>query len=83
MQFKPSSGSCRVWLLDECHKLTNDAQNALLKALEDTPSHVYFLLATTDPQKLIKTIKTRCVSFSVRDLIRKEFNEADQAGSET
>lgn len=55
----PISGSTRIWLIDECHKLTNDAQNALLKMLEDTPRHVYFLLATTDPQKLLKTIHTR------------------------
>lgn len=56
----PIDGECRVWLIDECHKMTGDAQNAFLKLLEDTPKHVYFMLATTDPQKLIKTIHTRC-----------------------
>ncbi len=60
MQLAPLGGKCRIWLIDEAHKLTNDAQNALLKMLEDTPSHVYFMLATTDPQKLINTIHTRC-----------------------
>lgn len=65
MRLVPLGGGCRVWLLDECHKMTNDAQNALLKALEDTPPHVYFLLATTDPQKLLKTIRTRCSTFEV------------------
>jgi DNA polymerase III subunit gamma/tau len=69
MHLKPlGKGSCRVWLLDECHKLTNDAQNALLKALEDTPSHVYFILATTDPLNLIETIRGRCMPFEVKPL---------------
>jgi DNA polymerase-3 subunit gamma/tau len=55
----PMAGKCRIWLIDEAGKLTSDAQNAFLKLLEDTPKHVYFILATTDPQKLIKTIHTR------------------------
>lgn len=58
--YMPLGGRCRIWLIDECHKLTNDAQNALLKMLEDTPNHIYYILCTTDPQKLIKTIRTRC-----------------------
>lgn len=67
-QFKSLEGPCRVWLIDECHKMTNDAQSALLKILEDTPKHVYFILATTDPQKLLPTIKGRCSTFSVKPL---------------
>ena len=43
-QFKPIKGDVKVWIVDECHKLTNDAQNALLKILEDTPQHIYFIL---------------------------------------
>ena len=58
--FLPLESPCRVWVIDECHKMTNDAQNALLKTLEDTPRFVYFILCTTDPQKLISTIKGRC-----------------------
>jgi len=60
MNLSPITGKTRLWLVDEAHKLTNDAQNAFLKMLEDTPSHAYFVLCTTDPQKLIKTIHTRC-----------------------
>lgn len=67
-QYKPMEGRCRVWVIDECHKMTNDAQNALLKILEDTPGHVYFILCTTDPQKLISTIKGRCSTFQVNPL---------------
>ena len=63
-------GSCRIYLVDEAHKMSNDAQNAILKILEDTPKHVYFFLCTTDPQKLIKTIKTRCTEIQVKALNR-------------
>jgi DNA polymerase-3 subunit gamma/tau len=55
-------------LRDECHKLSNDAQNALLKALEDTPKHVYLILATTNPEKLLKTIKTRCSTYATEEI---------------
>ncbi len=58
--FSPLGGKTRIFLIDECHKLTNDAQNALLKMLEDTPKHVYFILCTTEPHKMLKTIQTRC-----------------------
>lgn len=53
-------GESIVFILDEFHKWTNDAQNALLKPLEDTPEHVYFFICTTDPNKLIKAVKSRC-----------------------
>ena len=67
-QYSPMFGSCRVWLIDEVHKMTNDAQNALLKFLEDTPKGVYIILATTDPQKLLNTIRGRCSEFQVKPL---------------
>lgn len=75
MTLKALGGKVRVWLIDECHILgvggasaSNASQNALLKALEDTPSHVYFILATTDPQKLLQAIKTRCMTFNLSAL---------------
>ena len=72
MQYAPQAGAVRVWLIDEVHKLTNDAQNAMLKMLEDTPSHCYFMLATTDPDKLIKAIRTRCTSIELQSLTPEE-----------
>jgi DNA polymerase-3 subunit gamma/tau len=71
MDQAPMGGDARVWLIDEAHKLSNDAQNAFLKLLEDTPQHVYFMLATTEPNKLIKTIRTRCTEVGVKALSEK------------
>ena len=68
MNLAPIQGKCRIWLLDECHSMTAVAQQALLKILEDTPSHVYFFLCTTDPQKLIKTIRTRCTELRFQSI---------------
>jgi len=74
-QFQPLEGPVRVWILDECHKLSNDAQNALLKALEDTPTHVYYILCTTDPQKLLPAIRSRCSSYQVKPLVSTEMRK--------
>ena len=68
----PLGGECRVILLDEVHQFTSDAQDAILKLLEDTPSHVYFFLCTTDPQKLKKTVLTRCTEIKVVPLSIKD-----------
>ena len=58
-------GGVRVWLFDEIHKMTGDAQNALLKLLEDPPEHSYFILCTTDPAKLLPTVRGRCIELPV------------------
>ena len=72
MRYNPSDGDSLVWILDEVHMLSNSAQNAFLKALEDTPSHVYFFLCTTDPQKLIAPLKTRCSIVNMKPLTDDE-----------
>lgn len=71
-QYHPVESPVQVWIIDECQKMTGDAQSALLKILEDTPSHVYFVLCTTDPQKLLATIKGRCSQFQVAQLTERE-----------
>ena len=58
-----------------CHQLSKDAQNALLKPLEDCPAHVYFMLCTTDPQKLIATIRNRCSQFALTLVSDEELTE--------
>jgi DNA polymerase-3 subunit gamma/tau len=66
--FKPVEGNVRVWLIDEVHQMTKDAQEALLKVLEDAPEHVYFMLSTTEPEKLKKTLRGRCAEYQVNPL---------------
>ena len=68
MGLAPIGGKCRVWAVDEAARLTGDAQSSFLKMLEDTPKHVYFMLATTDPQKLLPTIRTRSTVIALRAL---------------
>lgn len=77
MKFKPfvPGSKSRVYLLDEVHQITGDAANAFLKALEDTPDHVYFLLCTTDPGKLLLTIRNRCMVFEVQALRDKQIED--------
>jgi len=67
-QYMPSRGRTKVYLIDEVHMLSKQAFNALLKTLEEPPSHVKFLLATTDPQKLPVTVLSRCLQFNLKRL---------------
>jgi DNA polymerase-3 subunit gamma/tau len=68
VQYAPSRGRYKVYLIDEVHMLSTSSFNALLKTLEEPPPHVKFLFATTDPQKLPITILSRCLQFNLRRL---------------
>ncbi len=68
VQYAPSRGRYKVYLIDEVHMLSSHSFNALLKTLEEPPPHVKFLLATTDPQKLPVTILSRCLQFSLKNM---------------
>lgn len=63
VRFTPSMGKRKVYIIDEVHMLTTEAFNALLKTLEEPPAHVLFILATTDPQKVPKTVLSRTQRF--------------------
>jgi len=66
VQFAPSSGKYRIYYIDEVHMLSTPAFNALLKTLEEPPPHVKFIFATTEPQKILPTIISRCQRFDLR-----------------
>lgn len=69
VQYAPTHGRYKVYLIDEVHMLSTHSFNALLKTLEEPPPHVKFLLATTDPQKLPVTILSRCLQFNLKNMI--------------
>lgn len=71
-KFQTMNGKPTVYIYDECHMVSNQAQSAFLKLLEDTPPHVYFLLATTNPEKLSKAVKSRCQIHKMETLKEKE-----------
>ena len=68
VQFAPTRGKFKVYVIDEVHMLSTPAFNALLKTLEEPPSHVVFVLCTTDPQKVPETILSRCQRFDFRPI---------------
>ena len=72
VQYAPTQGRFKVYLIDEVHMLSRHSFNALLKTLEEPPAHVKFLLATTDPQKLPITVLSRCLQFNLKALSRDE-----------
>lgn len=88
-QYMPSRGRYKVYLIDEVHMLSKPAFNALLKTLEEPPEHVKFLFATTDPEKLLVTVLSRCLQFNLKRLDEEQIRgqitkilEAEGIGAE-
>ena len=83
VQYRPSQGKYKVYLIDEVHMLSMQSFNALLKTLEEPPSHVIFIMATTETHKIPKTIISRCLQFNlklvsdelIKENIKKVFKE--------
>lgn len=75
VQYAPTRGRYKVYLIDEVHMLSRHSFNALLKTLEEPPPHVKFLLATTDPQKLPITVLSRCLQFSLKALSQQQIKQ--------
>ena len=68
ISFKPASSKFKIFIIDECHMLSNSAWNALLKTLEEPPAHVRFIFATTEGDKVLPTIISRCQRFDLRKI---------------
>src|ERR1019366_5760808 len=79
VRYAPARSKFKIYIIDEVHMLTTQAFNALLKTLEEPPAHVKFLFATTEPQKVLPTILSRCQRFDLRripaNLIVKHLKE--------
>ena len=90
-RYRPARDRFKIWILDEAHQITDAAFNALLKTLEEPPSHVIFMMATTQPEDIPQTIRSRCQHFSfhavsfddivgqLRDIARQEGITADDS----
>jgi DNA polymerase-3 subunit gamma/tau len=88
-RYRPARDRFKIYILDEAHQITDAAFNALLKTLEEPPDHIVFMLATTQPEDIPQTIRSRCQHFSfravkfdaivaqLRDLVTRENIEAD------
>lgn len=72
IQYVPVNGRYKIYIIDEVHMLTNHAFNALLKTLEEPPENVIFILATTEPQKVLETITSRCQRFDFRRITTED-----------
>jgi len=74
VQYAPTRGRFKIYLIDEVHMLSKHSFNALLKTLEEPPPHIKFLLATTDPQKLPVTVLSRCLQFNLKRMSKQQIN---------
>ena len=81
--YKPGIGRFKVFMIDEAHQLSKDAFNALLKTLEEPPDYLKFVLATTDPEKVLPTVLSRCLQFNLRpmapEVVREHLAQVLQA----
>jgi len=73
--YKPGIGRFKVFMIDEAHQLSKDAFNALLKTLEEPPEYLKFVLATTDPEKVLPTVLSRCLQFNLRPMAPQTVRE--------
>src|SRR5262249_10141712 len=71
-QYRPARSRFKVYIIDEVHMLSKSAFNALLKTLEEPPEHVKFILATTEPEKVLPTILSRCQRYDFRNIPTRE-----------
>ncbi len=71
VKYAPSTSKFKIFIIDEVHMLTKEAFNALLKTLEEPPEHVKFMFATTEPEKILPTILSRCQRFDLRRIPAK------------
>jgi DNA polymerase-3 subunit gamma/tau len=75
VQYAPTQGRYKIYLIDEVHMLSGHSFNALLKTLEEPPAHVKFLLATTDPKRLPITILSRCLQFHLKHVVPEKITQ--------
>ena len=71
VEYKPAKGRYKVYLIDEVHMLSTQSFNALLKTLEEPPPHVIFIFATTNPEKIPKTVQSRCLQLNLKTVNEK------------
>jgi len=75
VKYPPTIGKYKVYIIDEVHMLSTAAENAFLKTLEEPPEHAIFILATTDPQKVRQTIRSRCMQLNFKRVTEDELIE--------